>query len=57
VAGKLRVGLESVGFVDERGKELPAEIYTAGVELWVNGLILMMTSLVGIAANCSLGAK
>jgi hypothetical protein len=53
---KLRVDLEKVGFVDERGKQLLAEMYTAGVEFCATGL--MMTSLVeGIAASCSQTAK
>jgi len=41
---KLRVDLENVGFVDERGKELLAEMYAGGVELDAAGL--MMASLV-----------
>lgn len=41
---KLRVDLEKVGFVDERGKELLAEMYAGGVELDAAGL--MMASLV-----------
>jgi ABC-type transporter Mla MlaB component len=41
---KLRVDLERVGFVDERGKVLLAEMHAAGVELTAVGL--MMTSLV-----------
>jgi len=46
----VRVDLEKVGFADERGKELLAEMYAAGVELHAVGL--MMTSLVGeIAAG------
>ncbi len=40
----LRVDLEKVGFADERGKELLAEMYAAGVELDAVGL--MMASLV-----------
>ena len=49
----LRVDLEQVGFVDERGKELLAEMCAAGVQL--NAAVgLMMTSLVEeIAASCS----
>ena len=40
-----RVELEKVGFVDQRGKELLAEMYDAGVKL--NAAAgLMMTSLV-----------
>jgi len=47
---KLRVDLENVGFVDERGKELLAEMYAAGVEFNTAGV--MMTSLVeDIAAS------
>jgi len=41
---KLRVNLENVGFVDERGKELLASMYAAGVQLIAEGL--MMASLV-----------
>jgi len=41
---KLRVDLENVGFVDERGKELLRKMYAAGVELDAAGL--MMASLV-----------
>jgi hypothetical protein len=49
---KLRVNLENVGFVDERGKELLTEMYAAGVELDAAGL--MMASLVEeIAASNS----
>lgn len=52
----LRVDLEKVGFADDRGKELLAEMYAAGVEL--NAVGLMMTSLVGeIAAGCWQTAK
>jgi len=52
----LRVDLEKVGFADERGKELLAEMHAAGVELHAVGL--MMTSLVGeIAAGDSQSAK
>jgi len=40
----LRVDLDRVGFVDEHGKELLAEMYSAGVVLYATGL--MMTSLV-----------
>ena len=49
----LRVDLEKVGFVDERGKELLAEMYDAGVKL--NAATgVMMTSLVeGIIARSS----
>lgn len=53
---KLRVDLENVGFVDERGKELLAEMYGAGVELDAVGLL--MASLVEeIAANASPTSK
>ena len=53
---KLRVDLEKVGFVDERGKELLAQMCAAGIELCAAGL--MMTSLVEeIAASCSATAK
>jgi len=53
---KLRVDLENVGFVDERGKELLAEMYAAGVELDAAGL--MMASLVEeIAASGSPASK
>ena len=49
----LRVDLEKVGFVDERGKQLLAEMYDAGVEL-DPAAGLMMTSLVeDITASCS----
>ena len=41
---KLRVNLENVGFVDERGKQLLTEMYAAGVELDAAGLV--MASLV-----------
>ena len=48
----LRVDLEKVGFADERGKELLAAMYDAGVQL--NAVGLMMTSLVEeIVANSS----
>jgi len=48
----LRVDLEKVGFVDERGKELLAEMYDAGAEL--NAAGLMMRSLIEeISATCS----
>ena len=49
----LRVDLEKVGFVDQRGKELLAEMCASGVKL--NAAVgLMMTSLVEeIAASCS----
>jgi len=50
----LRVDLEKVGFVDERGKELLAEMYDAGVKLnAASGL--MMISLVEeiMAGSCS----
>ena len=40
----LWVDLENVGFVDERGKKLLAEMYDAGVKLSAAGLV--MTSLV-----------
>jgi len=36
---KLRVNLENVGFVDERGKELLAEMYAKGVELAAEGVL------------------
>jgi hypothetical protein len=53
---KLRVDLERVGFVDERGKGLLAEMYAAGVELRAKSL--MMTSLIeGIAVSSSRTAK
>lgn len=41
----LRVDLENVGFVDERGKKLLAEMYDAGVKLSAAAGV-MMTSLV-----------
>jgi hypothetical protein len=48
----LRVDLEKVGFVDERGKELLAEMYDAGAEL--NAAGLMMRSLIEeISASCT----
>ena len=48
----LRVDLEKVGFVDQRGKELLAEMYDAGAEL--NAAGLMMRSLIEeISATCS----
>jgi predicted RNA-binding protein YlxR (DUF448 family) len=53
---KLRVDLERVGFVDEDGKQLLAEMYAAGVELSAAGVL--MTSVVeGIAASGSRAAK
>jgi len=53
---KLRVDLEKVGFVDERGKELLAEMYAAGVEFSATGL-MMRSMLDGIAASCLQAAK
>ena len=50
----MRVDLEKVGFVDERGKELLAEMYDAGIKLnAASGL--MMISLVEeiMAGSCS----
>jgi anti-anti-sigma regulatory factor len=47
------VDLEQVAFVDERGKELLAEMYASGVKLHA-AVGLMMSSLVEeIAASCS----
>jgi len=51
----LRVDLEKVGFADERGKELLAAMYDAGVQL--NAVGLMMTSLVEEIVASSQKAK
>ncbi len=52
----LRVDLEQVGFADERGKELLAAMYEAGVQL--NAVGLVMTSLVEeIVASSSRKSK
>jgi hypothetical protein len=56
VGKKLRVDLEKVGFVDQRGKELLAKMCAAGVELIAAGL--MLASLVEeIRASCSQTVK
>jgi hypothetical protein len=53
---KLRVDLEKVGFVDERGKELLAKMCAAGVELTAAGLMIAPL-LEEIAAGCSRRTK
>ena len=53
---KLRVDLEKVGFVDERGKELLTKMCAAGVELTAAGLMIAPL-LEEIAAGRSRRAK
>ncbi|HVP52505.1 MAG TPA: hypothetical protein VMT05_10365 [Terriglobales bacterium] len=49
----LRVDLEKVGFVDERGKELLAEMYAAGVKLNAAAGLMMSSLVEEITARCS----
>jgi len=49
----LRVDLEKVGFVDERGKELLAEMYAAGVKLNAAAGLMMASLIEEITAGGS----
>jgi hypothetical protein len=49
----LRVDLEKVGFVDERGKQLLAEMYAAGVQLDAASGVMMMSLIEEISASRS----
>lgn len=49
----LQVELEKVGFVDERGKELLAEMYVAGVKLNAAAGLMMISLVEEIMAGSS----
>jgi len=49
----LRVDLENVGFVDERGKKLLGEMYDAGVELSAVAGVMMTSVVEEIMASSS----
>jgi hypothetical protein len=49
----LRVDLEKVGFVDERGKQLLAEMNAAGVQLYAASGVMMTSLIEEISASCS----
>jgi ABC-type transporter Mla MlaB component len=49
----LRVDLEQVGFVDERGRKLLAEMCAAGVELNASAGPMVTSIIEAITATCS----